>query len=78
MSQSAIVLGTDLPSNDLIGEQTVRQSATSRGLRLEKSRRLHDTCFGPTLYWLFDEASCRLISSKSGWTLDHVSEYLSA
>ncbi len=77
MSTSTIIVSHQAPGDQSI-EQSIRETAASEGLRLERSRRLHDTACGPTLYWLFDVSSRILISSKSGWTLDEVSLYLTS
>lgn len=57
-------------------EQNLRARAARAGLRFEKSRRHGDHCCGPTVYWLFDQKTHRLVSSKSGWSLEHVRHHL--
>jgi hypothetical protein len=78
MALSTMITSNEARFSDLAQEQAVRQVAVGEGLRLQKSRRLNDCTFGPTLYWLFDSKTQRLITSKSGWSLEDVEHYLSA
>ena len=81
MPQTIALIGsqrTESALPDVTAEQELRVVAARAGLRLQKSRRQNDLGCGPTLYWLFDVASRRSISSQSGWTLEHVRRYLSA
>ncbi len=78
MSPSTNVWPTrvDRPVDDTARESEVGELAARSGLTLQKSRRGNDTACGPTLYWLVDLATHKLVSAGAGRTLDDMARYL--